>query len=57
MIAYPFITLFVIVVTANHFILDAAGGALVLTGGFLLGREITNRISLRTPKPVHPITT
>jgi hypothetical protein len=41
MIAYPFITLFCIVVTANHYILDAAGGALVLTVGFLIGRAIT----------------
>lgn len=36
--AYPFITLFAIVVTANHFILDAAGGAVVLGAGFVLGR-------------------
>ena len=41
MVAYPFITLFCIVVTANHYILDAAGGALVLTVGFLLGKALT----------------
>jgi len=41
MVLYPFITLFCIVVTANHYILDAAGGALVLSVGFLLGKAIT----------------
>jgi hypothetical protein len=39
--AYPFITLFAIVVTANHYILDAVGGAVVLAVGFVLGRAIT----------------
>jgi hypothetical protein len=37
---YPAVTLFAIVVTANHYVLDAAGGALVLgvgaSGGFAL---------------------
>lgn len=36
-IAYPLATLFAIVVTANHFWLDAAGGALVLALGYLIG--------------------
>ena len=40
-IVYPFLTLFAIVVTANHYILDAAGGAVVLGVGFLLGRALT----------------
>ncbi len=31
--AYPWVTLFAIVVTANHFWLDAAGGALALAAG------------------------
>lgn len=35
--AYPAATLFAIVVTANHFWLDAVGGALVLALGYLLG--------------------
>lgn len=30
---YPVLTLFAIVVTANHFVLDAAGGALILAAG------------------------
>lgn len=37
-IAYPIATLFAIVVTANHFWLDAAGGALVLGVGYMIGR-------------------
>ncbi len=37
-IAYPPATLFAIVVTANHFWLDAAGGALILGIGYLIGR-------------------
>ena len=52
--AYPFLTLFAIVVTANHFWIDAAGGALVLTCGFLLARAITARIDQRTPRGVEP---
>jgi hypothetical protein len=34
---YPVATLFAIVVTANHYWLDAAGGALILTIGMLAG--------------------
>jgi hypothetical protein len=47
MYAYPFITLFAIVVTANHYILDAVGGAVVLAIGFLLGRVITTFLARR----------
>lgn len=36
-IAYPVATLFAIVVTANHYWMDAAGGALVLGLGYLIG--------------------
>jgi hypothetical protein len=36
-IAYPVLTLFAIVVTANHYWLDAAGGALALGFGILVG--------------------
>ena len=32
-VLYPALTLFAIVVTANHFFLDAVGGALILLGG------------------------
>ncbi|MDP9403009.1 MAG: polyprenyl synthetase family protein [Actinomycetota bacterium] len=44
MAAYPFLTLFAIVVTANHYWLDAAGGAAVLATGFLLGRALTRAL-------------
>ena len=40
-IAYPWLTLFAITVTANHYWLDAVGGALALGVGFLLARWIT----------------
>jgi hypothetical protein len=33
-VAYPFLTLLVIVGTANHFIIDAVGGALIILVGF-----------------------
>jgi hypothetical protein len=39
--AYPFVTLFAIVVTANHYVLDAVGGAAALGCGYLLGRLVT----------------
>ncbi|HUR18942.1 MAG TPA: polyprenyl synthetase family protein [Acidimicrobiales bacterium] len=38
---YPLLTLFAIVVTANHYWLDAAGGAVALATGFLMGRTVT----------------
>jgi len=39
--AYPFLTLFAVVVTGNHFILDAVGGAVVLAVGYGLGWGLT----------------
>jgi hypothetical protein len=42
-VIYPGLTLFAIVVTANHFVLDAAGGAVCLGLGYLLGGVITRR--------------
>ena len=38
---YPWLTLFAIVVTANHYWIDAAGGALALGVGYILGTGIT----------------
>lgn len=52
MVAYPFMTLFAIVVTANHFWLDAAGGAVTLAAGFLLGRALTRLLARRGRQPV-----
>jgi hypothetical protein len=39
--AYPWLTLFAIVVTANHYWIDAAGGALALGVGYVVGFLIT----------------
>ncbi|HEX2700859.1 MAG TPA: phosphatase PAP2 family protein [Acidimicrobiales bacterium] len=52
MVAYPFITLFAIVVTANHYWLDAAGGAATLATGFVLGRALTGFLAARGRQPV-----
>ena len=45
---YPAMTLFAIVVTGNHFWLDAAGGAVVLGGGYLIGRWWADRAAQKT---------
>jgi hypothetical protein len=50
--AYPFITLFCIVVTANHYVLDAVGGAAVLGAGFVLGRAFTATMERLHSSPV-----
>ena len=41
---YPVATMFAIVVTANHYWLDAVGGLLVLVAGWWLGNAFTNRL-------------
>jgi hypothetical protein len=38
---YPLLTLAAIVLTANHYFLDAAGGAVVFLTGYLLSRRFT----------------
>lgn len=43
---YPLLTLVVIIVTANHFILDAAFGAAVVAVGFVLTARRTRRLTL-----------
>ena len=51
MVAYPFVTLFAIVVTANHYWLDAAGGVAALGLGYLIGgRLLTNAVQRRTTR-------
>ena len=40
---YPVVTFFVIIGTANHFVLDAIGGVVVLTLGFAIQRLLTGR--------------
>jgi hypothetical protein len=37
---HPVATVFCIIVTANHYWLDAAGGLAILAGGYLCGREL-----------------
>ena len=51
-LAYPALTLFAIVVTANHYWLDAAGGAATLGAGFLLGRALTRALEARGRQPL-----
>ena len=40
-IAYPVLTVFVVVVTGNHFVLDAVGGAAIFLAGYWLARAVT----------------
>ena len=40
-IAYPFVTLIVIVITANHYFLDAVGGLTILGFGWVLAGRLT----------------
>lgn len=42
-LAYPLATFFVIIGTANHFVLDAVGGVVVLALGFAVQRLLTGR--------------
>jgi hypothetical protein len=52
---YPVMTLFAIVVTANHFWLDAAGGAFVLACGYLVARTVTRALrDRRSLASLHP---
>lgn len=44
-VLYPSLTLFAIVVTANHYFLDAVGGALILLGGVQIVRWLDRRRS------------
>ena len=46
---YPCATLFVILGTANHFVLDAVGGVVVLACGFLAQRLLSGRPAFEAP--------
>jgi hypothetical protein len=48
-LVYPFVTLFAIVVTANHFFLDAVAGAALLGLSMLIARPVTAWVH---PRPV-----
>lgn len=53
---YPCATLFVILGTANHFLLDAAGGVAVLACGFAVQRALSGRPAFAAPTiaALHP---
>jgi PAP2 superfamily protein len=48
---YPFATCFVIVATANHFVLDAVGGAAVLACGYAVQYRLTGRRAVTSSPP------
>ena len=52
MVAYPVLTLFAIVVTANHYALDAAGGAVILGAGWLVARTVAGVTDRSGRRPV-----
>jgi uncharacterized BrkB/YihY/UPF0761 family membrane protein len=54
LVAYPFATLFAIVVTANHYWIDAAGGAVVLAVGYSIGRFGTPLFNARLSQSKAP---
>jgi PAP2 superfamily len=50
LVLYPLLTLFGIVVTANHYLLDAAGGLATFGFGYLIGRAIFEWSERRRPR-------
>ena len=49
-VLYPLLTLTAIVATANHYILDAAGGLVIVGAGYLVAR-LAERLTTRSPAP------
>ena len=49
--AYPVATLFAVVVTANHYWLDAAVGVVLLAAGYLVTNQVAARLRLPTTSP------
>ena len=47
--SYPFVTLVVIVITANHYVIDAVGGLVILAAGWVLANRFT-----RAGRPAPP---
>jgi hypothetical protein len=47
--SYPVITLVVIVITANHYVIDAVGGLTILAAGWILANRFT-----RAGRPAPP---
>jgi hypothetical protein len=56
-IAYPLVTLVVIMATANHFILDAVGGAVALAFGFVAQRIVSGEAAVDQSVTQPPLTT
>ena len=52
---YPVATLFVIVGTANHFVLDAVGGVVVVALGFAVERALSGRSPFAAQTAVIPV--
>jgi hypothetical protein len=50
-VIYPFITLTVIVITANHYILDAVGGVLIFAIGWVVSGWVTRAGGVRGRAP------
>ncbi len=51
-LAYPIATFFVIVGTANHFVLDAVGGIIALAGGFVVQHLLTGHTAYSVQSPL-----
>jgi hypothetical protein len=49
--SYPVLTLIVIVITGNHYVLDAAGGLVILGLGWIIAKRITRAGRNRAPAP------
>ena len=49
--AYPVATLFAVVVTANHYWLDAAAGVVLVAAGYLVTDQVAVRLRLPTTAP------
>ena len=56
-IVYPLTTLVVIMATANHFILDAVGGAVALAAGFVAQRMLSGEPAVDQAVAQPPLTT
>lgn len=55
---YPLMTTFVVMATANHYLLDAAGGVLVVAAGFAVQKwivRVRNRGKAVAVEPVEPV--
>ncbi|MCD9624773.1 phosphatase PAP2 family protein [Rhabdothermincola salaria] len=56
-VAYPAATIYVVVITANHYLLDAAGGLVVFAVAYAIARGVTRagrRPAVPAPEPVGP---